>query len=66
MVLKLLQLVLALRPLVLLLVAYYHCLYFTSTVTKVVNVSRGDVQSTLTLNNWARYINKINRQDLIT
>ena len=26
-------------------------------------MSRGKVQSTSTLNNWARYINKINRQD---
>ena len=30
----------------------------------VVNMSQGEVASTLTLNNWARYINKINRQDL--
>ena len=27
-------------------------------------MSRSKVQSTLILNNWARYINKINRQDL--
>ena len=26
-------------------------------------LSRGKVQSTLTLNDWARYVNKINRQD---
>ena len=26
-------------------------------------MSRGKVQSTSTLNNWARYINKINGQD---
>ena len=26
-------------------------------------LSRGEVQSTLTLNNWARYVDKINRQD---
>ena len=25
---------------------------------------RGEVQSTLTLNDWARYIDKMNRQDL--
>ena len=27
-------------------------------------MSQGEVQSTLTLNNWAGYIDKINRQDL--
>ena len=27
-------------------------------------VSQGEVQSTSTLNNWARYIDRINRQDL--
>ena len=63
MVLKSLQLLLALGPLVLPLVAYYHCLYFASTVTLVVNMLQGEVQSTLTLNNWARYIDKINRLD---
>ena len=26
-------------------------------------MSRGEVQSTLTLNNWARYVDKINKQD---
>ena len=26
-------------------------------------VSLGEVQSTSTLNDWARYVNKINRQD---
>ena len=30
----------------------------------VVNVSRGNIQSTLILNNWARCVNRINRQDL--
>ena len=28
-------------------------------------MSQGEVQSTSTLNNWAGYIDKINRQDLI-
>ena len=27
-------------------------------------MSRGEVQSTSTLNNWARYTDKMNRQDL--
>ena len=27
-------------------------------------VSRGEVQSTSTLNDWARYVNRMNRQDL--
>ena len=63
MVLKSLQLVLTLRPLVLPSVAYYYCLYFTSTITIVVNVSQDKVQSTSTLNNWARYVDKINKQD---
>ena len=27
-------------------------------------MSQGKVQSTLTLNDWAEYVNKINRQDL--
>ena len=27
-------------------------------------ISQGKVQSTLTLNDWARYIDRINRQDL--
>ena len=27
-------------------------------------MSRGEVQSTSTLNNWAGYVNKINGQDL--
>jgi hypothetical protein len=27
-------------------------------------VSRGEVQSTSTLNNWAKYIDRMNRQDL--
>ena len=26
-------------------------------------LSRGEVQSTSTLNNWARYVDKINRQN---
>ena len=43
--------------------AYYCYLCFTSTVTVVVNISQGKIQSTLTLNNWAKYINKINKQD---
>ena len=34
------------------------------TVTTLKPLSRGKVQSTSTLNNWARYIDKINRQDL--
>ena len=29
-------------------------------------MSRGKVQSTSTLNDWAGYINRINRQDQIT
>ena len=29
-------------------------------------MSRGEVQSTSTLNNWARYVDKINKQNLIT
>ena len=64
MVLKSLQLLLALRPLILLLVVYCYCLYFASIVTKVVNILQSKVQSTLTLNNWARYIDKINKQNL--
>ena len=64
MVLKSLLSLLALRPLVLPLVAYYYCLCFVSTIIKVVNILQGEVQSTLTFNNWARYINKINKQDL--
>ena len=64
MVLRLLLLLLTLRPLVLPLVVYYCCLYFTSTVTVVVNISQVEVQSTSTLNNWAKYIDKINRQNL--
>ena len=30
---------------------------------KVPVVSRGEVQSTSTLNDWAGYVNKINKQD---
>ena len=59
MVLKSLQLLLVLRLLVLPLVAYCRCFCFTSTVTMVVNILQGKVQSTLTLNNWARYVDKI-------
>ena len=29
----------------------------------IYRVSRGEVQSTSTLNNWARYVDKINKQD---
>ena len=29
-------------------------------------MSRGEVQSTSTLNDWARYVDRMNRQDLIT
>ena len=29
----------------------------------LVTLSRGEVQSTSTLNDWARYVDKINRQD---
>ena len=47
--------------------AYCHYFYFTSTITIVVNISQGEVQSTSTLNNWAKYINKIKtRPNLIT
>ena len=28
------------------------------------NVSQNEIQNTSTLNNWARYVDKINRQDL--
>ena len=64
MVLRLLQLLLVLGLLVLPLMVYCCCLCFASTVIVVVNISRGEVVSTLTLNDWARYIDKINRQDL--
>ena len=64
MVLKLLQLLLILKPLVLLLIAYCRYLCFISTVIIVVNISQGEVASTLTFNNWAKYINKINKQNL--
>ena len=63
MVLRLLQLVLALGPLVLPLVAYCCCIYFTSTVTLVVNVLRGDILEYFNLNNWAKYVDRINKQD---
>ena len=33
------------------------------SLTNSFKVSRGEVQSTSTLNNWARYVDKINKQD---
>ena len=33
-------------------------------LVRTLSLSQGKVQSTLTLNDWARYIDKINRQDL--
>jgi hypothetical protein len=33
-------------------------------LVRTLSLSQGKVQSTLTLNDWARYINRINRQYL--
>ena len=33
------------------------------SLTNSFKVLRGEVQSTSTLNNWARYVDKINKQD---
>ena len=32
-------------------------------VAQLIYMSRGEVQSTSTLNNWAGYVDRINRQD---
>ena len=45
-----------------------NCLVLTNTIDKALLVisvvlSRGEVASTSTLNDWARYVDKISRQD---
>ena len=42
---------------------YFKPILHSDLLSDITGMSRGEVQSTSTLNDWAGYVDKINRQD---